>query len=152
MLSVGDPAPEFTLQADTGETISSADLRGSRVVVYFYPKDDTPGCTRQACAIRDSWSDFESANAEVFGISPDGVESHRRFREKFSLPFRLLADTDHGVAEAFSVWGERKNYGKTYMGIVRSSFVIDEEGRIAAAAYNVKPEDTTPKALAALAG
>jgi peroxiredoxin Q/BCP len=152
MLSVGDPAPEFTLQADTGETISSADLRGSRVVVYFYPKDDTPGCTRQACAIRDSWGDFESANAEVFGISPDGVDSHRKFREKFSLPFRLLADTDHGVAEAFGVWGERTNYGKTYMGIVRSSFVIDEEGRIAAAAYNVKPEDTTPKALAALAG
>jgi peroxiredoxin Q/BCP len=152
MLSVGDPAPEFTLHADTGETISSADLRGSRVVIYFYPKDDTPGCTRQACAIRDSWSDFESANAEVFGISPDGVESHRTFREKFSLPFRLLADTDHSVAEAFGVWGERKNYGKTYMGITRSSFVIDEEGRIAAAAYGVKPEDTTPKALAALAG
>src|SRR3954462_6164140 len=110
MLNVGDPAPDFTLQADTGETISLADLRGSRVVVYFYPKDDTPGCTRQACAIRDSWNDFEDAGAEVVGISPDGVESHRRFREKFNLPFRLLADTDHQLADAFGVWVEKNSY------------------------------------------
>jgi peroxiredoxin Q/BCP len=152
MLSVGDPAPDFSLQADTGETISSADLRGSRVVVYFYPKDDTPGCTRQACAIRDSWSDFAATGAEVFGISPDSVESHRRFRDKFNLPFRLLADSDHRLAEAFDVWVEKSNYGKKSMGIKRSSFVIDEDGKIAAAAYGVSPEDTTPKALAALAG
>jgi peroxiredoxin Q/BCP len=152
MLNVGDPAPDFTLQADTGETVSSADLRGKRVVVYFYPKDDTPGCTRQACAIRDSWSDFAGTGAEVFGVSPDSVESHRRFREKFQLPFRLLADTDHRLAEAFDVWVEKTNYGKRSMGIKRSSFVIDEDGRIAAAAYGVSPEDTTPKALSALAG
>jgi thioredoxin-dependent peroxiredoxin len=150
-LAPGDAAPDFTLTADDGETVSLGGLRGSRVVIYFYPKDDTPGCTKQACALRDDWGSFEDLGAKVFGISPDSVESHQKFREKFSLPFQLLADTGHAVADAYEVWGEKKNYGKTYMGIHRSAFVIDEEGKIAQALYDVAPLDTAPKALAALA-
>jgi peroxiredoxin Q/BCP len=151
MLAEGDAAPDFTLRDDSGATVSLSDLRGRSVVVYFYPKDDTPGCTAQACSIRDHWDEFSNVDALVFGISPDGVESHARFREKFSLPFPLLADPDHHVAEQFDVWVEKNNYGKRAMGIKRSSFVIGPDGRIVAAAYGVKPEDTTPKALAALA-
>jgi peroxiredoxin Q/BCP len=150
-LAAGDAAPDFTLTADDGESVSLADLRGSRVVIYFYPKDDTPGCTKQACALRDDWSSFENLNTKVFGISPDSVESHQRFREKYALPFQLLADPGHQVADAYQVWGEKKSYGKTSMGIHRSAFVIDEEGRIAQALYDVAPLDTAPKALAALA-
>jgi peroxiredoxin Q/BCP len=150
-LAPGDAAPAFTLAADDGETVSLDDLRGSRVVIYFYPKDDTPGCTKQACQLRDEWSSFEEQRVPVFGISPDSVESHRRFREKFQLPFRLLADPGHAVADAYGVWGEKTSYGKTSMGIIRSAFVIDEDGRIAQALYNVAPLDTAPKALAALA-
>ena len=150
-LAAGDSAPDFTLTADDGETVTLGGLRGSRVVIYFYPKDDTPGCTKQACALRDDWGSFENLGARVFGISPDSVESHQKFREKFSLPFQLLADTDHSVADAYEVWGEKKNYGKTYMGINRSAFVIDEDGKIAQALYGVAPLDTAPKALAALA-
>jgi peroxiredoxin Q/BCP len=150
-LAAGDSAPDFTLTADDGETVTLGGLRGSRVVIYFYPKDDTPGCTKQACALRDDWGSFENLNTKVFGISPDSVESHQKFREKFSLPFQLLADTDHSVADAYEVWGEKKNYGKTYMGINRSAFVIDEDGKIAQALYGVAPLDTAPKALAALA-
>jgi peroxiredoxin Q/BCP len=151
MLHPGDPAPDFSLPADDGTTVRLSDLRGRRVVVYFYPKDDTPGCTKQACSIRDSWGDFEAAGAEVFGISPDDVASHVRFREKFALPFRLLADEDHHVAEAYDVWQLKTSYGRTSMGIVRSAFVIDETGKVARALYNVKPLDTTPQSLAALA-
>jgi peroxiredoxin Q/BCP len=150
-LAAGDSAPDFTLTADDGETVSLGGLRGSRVVIYFYPKDDTPGCTKQACALRDDWSSFEDLNTKVFGISPDSVESHRRFREKYSLPFQLLADTGHAVADAYEVWGEKTSYGKTSMGIHRSAFVIDENGQIAQALYDVAPLDTAPKALAALA-
>ena len=113
MVEQGQPAPDFALRSDTGETVKLSDLRGRPVVVYFYPKDDTPGCTRQACAIRDSWSEFERAGATVLGISPQSVESHVKFREKFSLPFPLLADEDHAVASAYGAWGPKTRYGKT---------------------------------------
>jgi peroxiredoxin Q/BCP len=151
MLSPGDPAPDFDLPADDGSTVRSADLRGTRVVLYFYPKDDTPGCTAQACSLRDAQADFDKVGATVLGVSPDSVESHARFREKYALGFRLLADTDHATAEAFGAWGEKTNYGKTSMGIIRSAFVIDEDGTIVLAKYNVKPDATAPGALAALA-
>lgn len=151
MLSPGDSAPDFSLPADDGSTVSSADLRGSRVVVYFYPKDDTPGCTTQACSLRDAQADFDKVGATVLGVSPDSVESHAKFRDKYALGFRLLADQDHATAEAFGAWGEKTNYGKTSMGIIRSAFVIDEDGKIVLAKYNVKPDATAPGALAALA-
>jgi peroxiredoxin Q/BCP len=150
-LSPGDPAPTFSLTADDGSTVDLAALKGTRVVLYFYPKDDTPGCTTQACSLRDAHADFEKAGATVLGVSPDSAESHARFRDKYALGFHLLADTDHAVAEAYGVWGEKKNYGKTYMGIVRSAFVIDGDGTIVLAKYNVKPDATAPGALAALA-
>jgi thioredoxin-dependent peroxiredoxin len=151
MLSPGDPAPAFELPADDGSTVSLADLKGSRAVIYFYPKDDTPGCTAQACSLRDAKADFDAIGASVFGVSPDSPASHARFRDKYALGFRLLADQDHTVAEAYGAWGEKKNYGKTSMGIIRSAFVVDEDGKIVLAKYNVKPDATAPGALAALA-
>jgi peroxiredoxin Q/BCP len=151
MLSPGDPAPTFELPADDGSTVRLADLHGSRVVVYFYPKDDTPGCTRQACALRDAQADFDAVGATVFGVSPDSPASHAQFRDKYALGFRLLADEDHAMAEAYGAWGEKTNYGKTSKGIIRSAFVIDADGTIVQALYNVKPEATAPGALAALA-
>jgi peroxiredoxin Q/BCP len=151
MLSPGDPAPTFDLPADDGSTVNLADLHGHRVVLYFYPKDDTPGCTRQACALRDAQADFDAIGATVLGVSPDSPESHAKFRDKYGLGFRLLADQDHATAEAFGAWGEKTNYGKKSMGIIRSAFVIDENGVIVQALYNVKPEATAPGALAALA-
>ena len=138
MVETGKPAPDFTLRSDSGDTVHLADLRGKPVVVYFYPKDDTPGCTTQACAIRDSWGQFEKAGATVLGISPDSAESHEKFKAKFSLPFPLLADEDHAVAEAYGAWGEKKNYGKTYMGVIRSTIVVDEQGKVERALYNVR--------------
>ena len=116
MLEVGQPAPPFSLQSDTDETLSLDDLKGRPVVVYFYPKDDTPGCTRQACSIRDSWAEFGRIGANVIGVSPQSPKSHRKFREKYGLPFPLLADTDHTMAEDYGVWVEKTNYGKTYDG------------------------------------
>ncbi len=112
MVTPGQPAPDFALRSDSGDTVRLSDLRGHPVVVYFYPKDDTPGCTTQACAIRDSWGQFERAGATVLGVSPDSPESHVKFREKFSLPFPLLADEDHAVADAYGAWGEKVRYGK----------------------------------------
>ena len=151
MVETGKPAPDFTLRSDSGDTVHLADLRGKPVVVYFYPKDDTPGCTTQACAIRDSWGQFEKAGATVLGISPDSAESHEKFKAKFSLPFPLLADEDHAVAEAYGAWGEKKNYGKTYTGLIRSGFVIDRDGNVAAAKVNVKADKHREWALAELA-
>jgi peroxiredoxin Q/BCP len=144
---IGDPAPSFELQADTGETVTLEQLRGRPVVLYFYPKDDTAGCTRQACGIRDSWPQFGDMNATVLGVSPDSVESHVKFRDKYSLPFTLLADPGHKLADAYGVWVEKKNYGKTYMGIERSTFIIDADGRIAAIKRRVKPDAHTDWAL-----
>ena len=147
MLEVGQPAPPFSLQSDTEETVSLDDLKGRPVVVYFYPKDDTPGCTRQACALRDGWGDLEGTGASIYGVSPDTVESHARFRQKFGLPFPLLADTEHTMAEDYGVWVEKKNYGKTSMGIERSTFLIDADGNLAAIKRRVKPDEHTAWAL-----
>jgi peroxiredoxin Q/BCP len=148
--AVGSIAPDFTLTADDGATVRLSDLRGQRVVLYFYPKDDTPGCTTQACGFRDNYVEIAEKNAVVFGISPDGVKSHVKFRTKFNLPFRLLADEEHQVAELYGVWGEKSMYGKTYFGIIRSHFVVDEEGKIAEVRYHVSPEESVQSALAAL--
>ena len=127
MLSEGDLAPDFTLESDQGETVSLSDFRGRKVVLYFYPKDNTPGCTKEACSFRDGHEQFLAKGAVVIGVSPDSIESHTKFRVKFTLPFHLLSDPEHTVAEAYGAWGEKKMFGKTYMGILRSTFVIDEE-------------------------
>jgi peroxiredoxin Q/BCP len=148
--AIGSVAPDFTLPADDGSMVRLSDLRGRRVVLYFYPKDDTPGCTTQACGFRDNYVEISEKDAIVFGISPDGVNSHVKFRTKFDLPFRLLADEDHKVAELYGVWGEKNNYGKKYFGIIRSHFVVDAEGKIADVQYGVSAEDSVANALATL--
>jgi thioredoxin-dependent peroxiredoxin len=147
MLQAGDEAPDFSLESDEGETVTLSALRGRPVVFYFYPKDDTPGCTAQACSLRDSYDEIQASGAALYGISPDDSESHRQFRAKFGLPFPLLVDTDHKLAERYGVWAERPNGN---MGILRSSFVVGPDGRLLSASYGVKPEDTSPEALAAL--
>jgi peroxiredoxin Q/BCP len=148
----GQPAPDFTLTSDSGETVTLSSLQGRPVILYFYPEDDTPGCTAQACEIRDEWSRFRERGAVVLGVSPDDEASYARFRDKFSLPFTLLADPDHAVADEYGVWVEKKNYGRTYMGIERSTFVIDPEGNVAKALRRVKPEGHADKVLEALPG
>ena len=140
MLSEGDAAPDFTLTSDSGDTVRLADLRGKPVVLYFYPKDDTPGCTRQACDIRDAWGEFERAGAVVLGVSPDGEASHAKFKDKYGLPFPLLADTDHAVSEAYGVWGEKSFAGRKYMGVERSTFVVDQDGKLARVMRKVDPK------------
>ena len=147
----GKPAPELELTSDSGETVSLASLRGKPVVLYFYPKDDTPGCTTQACGIRDAWGEFERAGAVVLGVSPDDAASHAKFKEKYGLQFPLLADPDHAVAEEYGVWGEKHLYGKTYMGIVRSTFVIAADGNVTKVMRKVKPDTHADDVLAALA-
>jgi peroxiredoxin Q/BCP len=147
MLQAGDEAPDFSLESDEGETVTLSALRGRPVVFYFYPTDDTPGCTAQACSLRDSYADILASGAALYGLSPDDSDSHRAFRAKYGLPFPLLVDTDHRVAELYDVWAERPNGN---MGIVRSSFVVGPDGRLLSASYDVKPEDTSPEALAAL--
>jgi peroxiredoxin Q/BCP len=151
MLEPGQPAPPFSLESDSGETISLESLRGQPVVLYFYPKDDTSGCTKQACSIRDSWGDFGKIGAQVIGVSPQDVASHRRFKEKYGLPFPLLADTGHEMAEDYGVWVEKTNYGKKYMGIERSTFIVDADGNLAAIKRRVKPEEHTAWALGEVA-
>jgi len=146
-LTTGDAAPRFALADQNGNTVRLADFSGRKLFVYFYPKAGTPGCTTQSCEVRDARAEL---GVDVVGISPDAPNKQARFDEKYSLGFPLLADTDHAVAEAFGVWGEKKNYGKTYMGIIRSAFLIDEKGKIAGAWYKVSPKDTVPNALAAL--
>lgn len=147
---VGEMAPDFTLPNEAGEPVSLSQFRGKRVILYFYPKDDTPGCTSQACGFRDSYPVIEEKNAVVIGISPDSTKSHAKFKTKHNLPFILLADEQHSVAEAYGVWGEKSMMGKKYMGIIRSHFVIDEEGRIVQAEIKVSPADSVKRALAAL--
>lgn len=148
--AVGGNAPDFELRADDGATVRLSDYRGQRVVLYFYPKDMTSGCTTQACGFRDSYPEITERNAVVLGISPDGVESHVQFKSKYHLPFRLLADEEHKVAEMYGVWGEKSSYGKTYFGIIRSHFVVDEQGKIADVQYKVSPEDSVENALVTL--
>jgi thioredoxin-dependent peroxiredoxin len=150
MVEEGKPAPDFELQSDTGDTVRLSDFRGKPVVVYFYPKDDTPGCTTQACGIRDNYEAFGERGAVVLGISPDDESSHVKFKEKYGLPFTLLADPTHEVAEAYGVWGERKLYGKTYMGVERSTFVIDPDGNVSDVMRRVKPDTHVDQVLAAL--
>ena len=151
MVEPGTPAPDFELESDTGETVRLSSLRGKPVVLYFYPKDDTPGCTTQACGIRDAWGDFERAGAVVLGVSPDSEGSHVKFKQKFDLPFTLLADTDHAVAEAYGVWGPKKYMGREYMGVDRSTFVIGADGTVTKVMRSVKPATHADDVLAALA-
>src|SRR5256885_1144798 len=151
MVEEGSPAPDFELRSDTGETVRLSSFRGKPVVLYFYPKDHTSGCTTQACGIRDAWAEFERAGAVVLGVSPDDVASHQSFRADYELPFTLLADPDHAVAEAYGVWAEKSRYGRTYMGIVRSTFVIGPDGTVEKVMRNVKPETRADDVLAVLA-
>jgi thioredoxin-dependent peroxiredoxin len=147
-VSPGDPAPDFTLPDASGEDVALSGLRGRKVLVYFYPKADTPGCTKQACGLRDALP--ELGDTAVIGISPDKPAALAKFDTKYGLGFPLLSDVDHAVAEAYGVWGEKKNYGRTYMGIIRSAFLVDEEGRIEQAWPKISPADTPTKLKAAL--
>jgi len=151
MVEVGQPAPDFALPDQNGEPVRLSDLRGRRVVVYFYPKADTPGCTTQACGIRDHAADYDAADAVVLGISPDTVKDVKTFADKFDLRFRLLADADHAVAEAYGVWVEKHRSGRTYWGNERTTFVIDADGRVAEVLRNVKPAQHDDLVLSALA-
>lgn len=150
-LAAGAKAPAFTLVDQNGNKVRLSDFKGERVVVYFYPKADTPGCTTQSCELRDHRKALAKLGAAVLGLSPDAPEKQKRFDDKYSLGFPLLADVDHTVAEKYGVWGEKVNYGRKYMGIIRSAFVVDEKGRVAAAFYKVSPKDTVPKVQRALA-
>ncbi len=150
-LESGDKAPAFTLRADSGKVVKLSQFKGQPVVLYFYPKDDTPGCTKQACAFRDAESQLASAGAVVLGVSPDSAESHVKFRDKFGLNFPLLADTDHAVAEAYGAWREKNMYGKKSMGIQRSTFLIDAKGKIAKIWKKVNVEGHDASVLEALA-
>ena len=152
MLAVGSVAPSFTLPDKDGNMVSLSDFAGKKVVLYFYPKDSTPGCTRQAQAFRDAFAQFVEAGAVVIGISKDSVKSHLNFATKQELPFVLLSDTEHTVLEAYEVWQEKKLYGKVSMGVVRSVYVIDEEGKVAAAWTKVKPEQSAVDALEFVCG
>jgi peroxiredoxin Q/BCP len=152
MLQPGDPAPAFSLLDQAGNTVELTAFAGRKLLLFFYPKADTPGCTTQSCAVRDARGDLASLGVDVVGVSPDRPDAQSRFDEKFDLGFPLLSDPDHAVAEAYGVWGEKVNYGRTYMGIIRSSFLIDEDGRIERAWYKVAPAATVPNARKALAG
>jgi peroxiredoxin Q/BCP len=151
MVEKGSPAPDFTLTSDSGERVRLSQFRGRPVVLYFYPRDDSPGCTKQACGIRDSYDAFEQRDVVVLGVSTDDEASHLKFKQKHELPFTLLADPDHEVSEQYGVWGERKFAGKTYMGIERSTFLIDPEGRVAKVMRRVKPATHAELVLDALA-
>jgi thioredoxin-dependent peroxiredoxin len=149
-LAAGDTAPDFAIPDQTGTIVKLSDLRGRRILLYFYPEADTPGCTVQSCAVRDAREDFAGLEVDVLGISPSPVDAQAAFDTKFSLGFPLLSDPGHTVAEAYGVWEERSRFGRTSMGITRSSFLLDEDGRIEGAWYRVSPTDTVPKALAAI--
>jgi len=150
MVEEGKPAPDFELKTDEGESVRLSDFRGRPVVLYFYPKDDTPGCTKQACGIRDSYGEFERRGAVVLGVSPDKETSHVKFKEKYGLPFTLLADPEHTVAEEYDVWKQKSFAGKKYMGIERSTFLIDSGGKVAKVMRRVKPDTHAEDVLAAL--
>jgi len=151
MVSEGNVAPDFTLPDENGNQVGLSQFRGRKVILYFYPKDDTPGCTTEACGIRDSFPNFEASGAVVLGVSPDSVESHKKFKEKYNLPFTLLADTDHKVAEMYGVWGTKKMYGREFTGVLRTTFLIDEEGKVQKVFKNVKPDVHAQELVEALA-
>ena len=150
MLNAGDVAPDFELEADDGQAVRLGNLRGTSVILYFYPKDDTPGCTIQACDFRDNLSEFERRGWEIFGISPDNRPSHERFKAKYDINFQLLSDPTHEVAKLYGVWGNKKMYGREYEGIIRSTFLIDEAGHIVQVRRKVKPKDHAASVLADL--
>jgi thioredoxin-dependent peroxiredoxin len=151
VVAEGSPAPDFELTTDSGDRVKLSDLRGKPVVVYFYPRDDTPGCTTQACGIRDAYAEFVRADAVVFGISPDDERSHQKFKDKYELPFTLLADPDHAVAERYGVWGEKSYMGRKYLGVNRSTFVIDRDGNVRRVMHDVKPAGHADDVLGVLA-
>jgi thioredoxin-dependent peroxiredoxin len=149
-LKVGDTAPGFTLPDEDGNSVSLSDFAGRRVVVYFYPADDTPGCTKEACQFNDLLPDFSGVGAEVLGISKDGANSHQKFRAKYGLNFHLLTDADRSVMAEYGAFGEKVSYGKTTMGVIRSTFVVGPDGKVEGAWYNVKADGHAPKVLSAL--
>lgn len=152
MLKAGDKAPDFSAVADDGTRVSLRGLRGRPVVLYFYPKDNTPGCTVEACEFRDAWGELEAAGAVVLGVSPDGAASHARFRKKHRLPFRLLVDEKHAMAKAYGVWGRKLMFGLSFLGVKRSTFVIDAEGRIVKVFEKVKAKGHAAQVLAVMQG
>jgi peroxiredoxin Q/BCP len=152
MLETGTLAPDFTLESDTSGPVSLSDFRGKKVVLYFYPKDNTPGCTTEACNFRDDYSAMIEAGAVILGVSPDSIKSHRSFKNKYDLPFLLLSDPDHKVADTYGAWGPKKMMGKSYMGIIRSTFVIDETGKIMRVFPKVDVKQHSQEVLAVLEG
>ena len=151
-LKIGDPAPDFELLSDEGKQVKLSSLRGKQVIIYFYPKDDTPGCTIQSCGFRDNLPKIEEKNAVVLGLSPDDQASHQAFKTKFNLPFTLLVDEGHKVADAYGVWGELKFGERTFWGNIRSHFVVDENGQLADVQVNVSPEDSVARAVQSIVG
>jgi len=149
MLQTGDDAPNFTVKDYAGADVKLSDFRGQRVVLYFYPKDDTPGCTKEACSLRDGFSEFEKENIKILGVSPDDEKSHQKFISKYELPFTLLADTDHRVADAYGSYGEKTFMGKNYMGVLRKTFLIDERGKIVKIFDKVKVDEHAAEILEA---
>ena len=147
MIKEGDAAPDFEARDADGNTVRLSELRGQKVVLYFYPKDDTPGCTKEACSFRDSFAEFGRRGIKVLGVSTDDERSHRKFAEKYSLPFTLLADTDHTLADAFGVYGEKQFMGRNYMGVTRATFLIDEEGRVRKVFDKVKVDEHAAEVL-----
>lgn len=152
MPQAGTEAPDFTLRNEDGQNVRLSDMRGEPVVLYFYPKDDTPGCTKEACGFRDDYVAYEQAGVRILGVSPDSPESHTKFKEKYDLPFTLLADEKHTVLEAYGAWGEKKNYGRTYQGVLRTTFLIGKDGKIVKVFKNVKPVGHSEQVLGALEG
>jgi peroxiredoxin Q/BCP len=148
VLSQGVQAPNFQLEDSDGKLHKLSDYAGETIVIYFYPKDDTPGCTKEACSFRDSYADFKRAGVTVIGISPDKVDSHKKFKDKYELPFTLLADPDHQVCEAYGVWGPKKSFGREYDGVYRTTFIVDSEGMIKKVFENVKPSEHSLEVLA----
>ena len=149
MLKEGATAPAFTTKDAEGDTVRLKDFRGQKVVLYFYPKDDTPGCTKEACSFRDAFPKFKKRGIQVFGVSPDGEASHKKFAAKYKLPFTLLADIDHAIADTYGVYGQKKFMGRTYMGVNRTTFLIDEKGKIKKVFEKVKPEEHASEVLEA---
>jgi len=152
MLKEGTKAPSFKLQDSQGKGHRLSDYEGQSIILYFYPKDDTPGCTKEACSFRDNYSAFKEAGVEIIGISPDTVESHQKFSEKYDLPFTLLADPDHEVCEAYEVWGLKKSFGREYEGVFRTTFIIDPDGRIKRVFEDVKPSEHSQEVLEEVSG